>query len=55
MRLLGESDEEYTRCPECGKWDEQHQSGCLVGLRADYVAGRIELDEFEQRLGELIA
>jgi hypothetical protein len=48
--MYGDPDVDYTKCHECGLWDDNHSPECMTGLREAYVEGRIELDEFEERL-----
>lgn len=52
--MFGDPDVDFTKCHECGRWDEAHHFECITGLRAAYVEGRIELDEFETKIGEAL-
>lgn len=47
--LCGDPEEQYTKCHQCGRWDS-HERECPAGLREAYVAGRIEVEEFERGL-----
>lgn len=49
MILTGDPDTDYTKCHECGEWDD-HLPTCVVGLREAYLDGSIEVDEFERRV-----
>lgn len=53
--FFSDCDESYTKCHECGRWDDEHIPACVTGVRADYIAGRIEVEEFERKLGKLLA